>query len=771
VSAGLPQLARAADAAPAAAPVNTVETVVVTAERRRTDVQRTPLAITAVTGKQIDQSFVTTVAGLNASVPSLEVTKASGFENLVTIRGVGSETPENSLTTVPGVSLFIDGVYIANTISLDQTLFDIDTIEVLRGPQGSLYGQSSIGGAIIINTQQPKLGKYDGKIDFSAGDYSLFRERGEVNVPLGSTLALRASVQKYDHSGFTKDLALPGVTLDAAHDFSGKASLLWKPTDDFSATLTAQYYRSDQAGDAQKNITDPAPDPREVYQDFPGHFKLQTQLYHANLEWDLPWFTLKSVTAEQILQHTQQEDGSRSTYALLGQYDIVAAWNTTVHNFTEEFDILSPAGSALEWTAGAFYLTQTSHQYVAEFGNTGTAPDFPLILASAPIAEAFPHPSSAGALLSYGNDSHATRDSYSAFVQATYHVTPNLRVTAGGRINTDHYTDPSLNFNGFAPTVNNFVDHGQWQTVATWRAEVDYNVTPDNMVYASAARGYKPGGVNGSYGQVVIPPIFQPETNTAFEVGAKNYFLDRSLRVNAAAFYYLHKNFQYIEDDPVPFDAGISNIPRVHDYGVEFEASYTAMDNRLHVNASLALEKGEVVGNYKTIDSTVANYLEGPSFTGGNSDGFDAAHAYGACAFFAAYSSPACWAAVEATAINIKGKEPPAMPKVSGSISASYLFETAAGAFTPRVEVIYRGSEWARIFNDPALDKVGAYTVTNLDFEFVPNGTPLRLSIAATNVFNVNGVNSRYTDPFGIGQTSVQYIPPRQVIGTIAYSF
>ena len=96
------------------------------------------------------------MTGLNGTIPSLEITKASGFENLVTIRGVGSETPENSLTTVPGVSEFIDGVYIANTISLDQTLFDIDNIQVLRGPQGALYGESSIGGAIIINTKQPR---------------------------------------------------------------------------------------------------------------------------------------------------------------------------------------------------------------------------------------------------------------------------------------------------------------------------------------------------------------------------------------------------------------------------------------------------------------------------------------------------------------------------------------------------------------------------------------------------------------------------------------
>ncbi len=772
----LPLSARAetvlSGAAAVAASTHEVQEVVVTAERRSSDIQRTPLAITAVPAKALDQSFTNAIAGLNAVVPSLEITKASGFENLVTIRGVGSETPENSLTTVPGVSLFIDGVYIANTVSLDQTLFDIDQIEVLRGPQGALYGQSSIGGAISITSKQPQLKVLSGSGDFSAGDYNLFRERAEVNIPMGDDFAARLSVQKYDHDGFTKDAAIPGFKLDAAHDVSGKAALLWKPTDNFSATLTGQWYHSDQAGDAQKNINDPSPDPRVVNQDYPGHFKLTTQLYHLNMQWDLPWFTLKSVTAYQILEHVQREDSSRSTVALMNAaypgpygpllgYDDVAAWNTTVHNFTEEFDIMSPPGSKLEWIAGAFVLDQTGHQFVAEF--EGASVPTAAQLQVQPDIETNP-PSN----LAYGNDSHAVHQSYSAFAQATYHVTPSFRLTAGGRINLDYNRDPSFNFSAFGTS---FVANKSWDSVPTWRAEADYDLTPDNMVYASAARGYKPGGVNGSYGQFVIPPIFKPETNTAFEVGSKNFLFDKALRLNVSAFYYLHKDFQYIETDPVPFDGGISNIPSVHDYGVEFEAAYVGLEDRLHVNANLAFERGEIEGAYKTIDSTVANYLEGPDYTGGNSDGFDAAHAYGACAYYAAYGSPACWTAVKNMAVNIQSKTPPAMPTVSGSISASYTFDIPTGTLTPRVEVVYRGAEWARIFNDPALDRVPDYTVTNLNLEYAPTGGKLRLSLAATNVFNRAGINSRYTDPYGTGQTSQQYIPPRQIIGAIAYSF
>jgi iron complex outermembrane receptor protein len=727
----------------------TLETVIVTAERRGTDVQRTPDAITAVSAKALDQGFTTNIAGLNAEVPSLEVTKASGFENLVTIRGVGSGTPENGLTTVPGVSLFIDGVYIANTISLDQTLFDIDRIEVLRGPQGALYGQSSIGGAINLVTRQPRIGVYDASGDFSFGNYALMRERLETNIPIGDDMALRMSLQKYDHQGFTENVYLNGFRQDDAHDGSGKLAFLWKPTDSFSATLTAQLYKSNQHGDAQKNILDPEPDPRKITQDYPGHFSLTSQLYHLNLQWDLPSVSIRSVSAYQGLDHVQRQSSSRSTFAQLGQYDDVAAWNTHLHNYTQEFDIMSAPGSKLEWIVGAFALYQGSKQFIVEYQGT-TAPS------AADLAIPDDIVSSPPGNLAYGNLSHVLRRSYSLFGQATLHVTPKFRITAGVRGNDDYFKDNSLNFSAFGTStvVNTLKDR-----VTTWRVESDYDLTPDNMLYASYARGYKPGGVNGKNGQVVIQATFEPETNDAYEIGAKNYFFDRSLRLNIAAFYYNHKNFQYIEVDPIPFNSGIMNVPKVRDYGVEFEAQYAGMDNHLQLGATLALEKGEVIGPHYTIDSTVANaIINDPSFTS-------------PCAFGGAYYNPACWAAIVSAAKNIEGKEPPAMPKVSGSVSASYRFDLPTGALTARAQYTYRGELWARIFNEPDLDKVKSYGVTDLYFEYAPSGSHLRYSLTCTNLFDKAGVNSRFTDPYGTGQTSQQYIPPRQVIGTIAFAF
>ena len=725
--------------------------VVITADRRATDIQKTPTAITALPAVTLDKSFVTDVTGLNGRVPSLQSTKESGFENIITIRGIGSGTPENDLTTVPGVSLFEDGVYLVNTISLSQTLFDVDRVEVLRGPQGALYGQSSIGGAINIVTMQPQLNTFSSAVDVSGGAYDLVRARGWINVPLGDTLALRVSAQHFQHEGFTKDLAIPGFREDDADNTALKAALLWKPNDRFSATLTARTYRSDENGQAQKNINDPESSPWEIYQDFPSKSEITSQLYHLNMQYDFDAFSVRSVSGYQHLNARLAEDSSRSAVSLLGAYDNVARYDTKLDNYSEEFDILSKPGGKLDWIVGGFYLNQRSQQIINEF-ESGPTNFIPYTGDPADVETNPP------ANLAYGNDSHVKRESESVFGQATYHFTPSLRFTVGGRYNHDKLSDSSFNFQEPAFGPPNRANYSKSDSVPTWRAEVDYDATSTNLLYANAARGYKPGGVNGKNGQVVVPVTFKPETNTAFEVGSKNSFFDRSLRVNVAGFYYVYKGMQYIETDPIPFDGGISNIPSVHIYGVEAEANYVGMGDHLRINGNIALEDGMVEGDYFTIDSTVTNAIENQPYPS-------------PCAYNAIYYNPGCAAAVLAGEKNVRGSTPPAMPKVSGSVNASYAIDLPFGILTPRVELVHRGSEFARIFNEPGLDRVPAYTQTDLNIDFVPTGSKFRFAVTATNVSNVAGINSRYIDPYGTAQTSQQYIAPRQVIFTVGYTF
>ncbi len=727
--------------------------IVVTAERRSVDIQKAPIAITALSGDTLDKSFATTITSLNSTVPGLQATKTAGFESLVTIRGIGSGTPENSFTTSPGVSVFIDGVYIANTISLDQSFFDLKTIEVLRGPQGALYGQSSIGGAMNIITNQPVLEKFEVLGDFTVGNYSLFRERAAVNVPLGDKWAVRLSGQKFDHDGFTKNV-FNGQELDDLNEGSVKGAVLFQPTDTFKATLTGNYYIADQNGDAQKNIIDPTPGARRLSQDYWQEYQMETKSFNLNMEWQLPGFSVRSVSGFQGVSHSQMTDSDRSTFAVVGGYDHIAAWKTNTDTYTQEINLISEPGGKFDWVLGAFGLYSESNQFVVEYGGGFTQTPPPRTYPDDVITAFTPG-------LNYGNNSDGNRRSYALFGQGTYHVTDDFRITAGARWNQDYFKVDSLTGSAFSVgrTVLSYKEDNP-----TWRLVGEYDLTADNNIYASVSRGYKPGGVNGTFGQLVIPAQFDAETNDAFEIGSKNWFFDRTVRLNVAAFYYKHENFQFIETDPIPFVSGINNVPEIEDIGLEIEAQYISPDKKLVIGGNLTLQKGEVKGDFFTLNSELVQALEGTAIQSfGNG--------VGPCAFFQSYSSPACWAAVLATAQNVKGNSPPAAPEVSGAINASYRFDSALGSFTPRVEVVYRGEQWARIFNTAA-DKMDAYTVVNAGLEFLPSSNEnFRFTVTGTNLFDKDGINSRFIDPYGTFQISNQYIPPRQILGTVAFKY
>ena len=742
--------------APAAAPSAGLEEIVVTANRRTTDIQKTPLAITAIQADMLQKDNVNQLSDINGRVPGLEITKTSGYETVVSIRGVGLGTPENELTTSPGVATFVDGVYIANSISLDETLFDLDHVEVLRGPQGALYGQSSTGGALLLVTKQPVIDEFSGTAVVTLGDYNLHREQAELNVPISDQFAIRMSAQNYGHDGFTKDALLPNNDLDDANDVSGKIAALFKPTDDFKATLTTQFYSSDQDGEAQKNIKDPSPDPYVVNQDYPARFALNTNLTHLNLEWDLPLFTVKSVTAYQYLDHHQQEDSSRSAFSLIGAYDDVAGWNTHLQNFNEEFDILSNGDTDFDWITGVFALSQKTRQVVTEFECPNAvqffcvAPPTPAQLAASPGVEYHPPVN-----LVFGQDLRVDHQSYAWFAQGTYHILDDLRLTGGVRVNYDGYSANTYTFGATSLPI------GYWDLIPTWRGELDYDVTPTNMLYVSTARGYKPGGINSSNAEngkaVLATPTFNPETNTSFEIGSKNQFFDNSLRANFAAFYYIYRNMQYIATDPEEFAGGVENIPSTHVWGGEADIAYTGLQQRLHVNGTLSIEGGEVEGKYLAIDSTIQQHLIAT---------------VPACMYGGAFYNPACFKAEEGAAVNIAGNTPAQLPNVLASFALSYDLPVPTGTLSPRVEYIYRGTFEQRIFNQPGVDSVPAYSIVNLNFEYVPTDDDnLSVQFSVTNLLDKAGVNSRYTDPYGTFTTSQQFIPPRQILGTVSYSF
>lgn len=738
-AAGAAHAASGAEAAAAAASSDgTVQEVVVTAEKRQTTVQKAAVAITAVSSDLLQKDDIRRVNELNGEVPGLTVAKNGPYNQVVAIRGVGYDTGDNG-SSQPGVSFHVDGVYIARPDDLGVTFLDPVRVEVLRGPQGTVFGQASTGGAINVITAKPTTSGYNGYASASYGAYNLFKVNGALNVPVNDKVALRVAFDKTQHDGFSTETGLHDYKLDDENDYAGKVSLLLQPTSDLSLTLSAQGFRQSNHGAGMKSIYDPDPDPRHISQDFPNTYKLGFFLASADLEWNLPFATFKSLTAYQQSHNMDNVDNGRLSYSIIHRYDY-AYWNNSGHTVSQEFDLSSKAGGRVDWILGAFYMKENSSGRFYEFEGTDAHPTITFPTSQATLPYNF----------NYSVFTYYVRQTYAGFGQATVHITPWLRLTGGVR-----YTDETIH----SVTNTDFLLYKPLtflktsDSELTGKVELDADVTPANMIYGSWSRGFKPGGVNLNNDPVLAPQIFKPETVSAFEIGSKNRFLDNRLTVNMAGFFYDYKNFQYEEEDPIPYQGGVSNVPDAHIYGVEAEGDF-AITKSIRLTGNITRLKGNFTQNYVALDPSLAAAARAAA----------AALGYGP---YNAYTINA----VLAAARNTNGNPVPKTPDWQGSLALEDTADIYGGVLRSRVEFVYRGNFVYRIFDTAALDRVQSYGIWNLNFEYTPYQSKFTYSLTATNLFNKAGVETRYSNPFGSFTTDQQYIPPLQVFGTVRYAF
>ena len=232
--AGLIAVALALDSA-AQDRASPLEEMIVTAEKRSESLQDLSQAVTALSGEDVDNRNITSFVDLSSIAPGVTVAKNEGFKTVIAIRGVGNEANQNAIAN-PSVSYHLDGIYVASPFALHTDFMDLERIEVLRGPQGTLFGQNSTGGAINVITKAPDTEEFSGKADITTGNYNLVRARGSVNVPISDTVALRASAASHNHDGFSRNVTLD-QGLDQADSISARARLLWAPTDNLRFNL------------------------------------------------------------------------------------------------------------------------------------------------------------------------------------------------------------------------------------------------------------------------------------------------------------------------------------------------------------------------------------------------------------------------------------------------------------------------------------------------------------------------------------------------------
>ncbi len=713
--------------------------IVVTAEKREVTIQSAPIAITAVSGDLLKQRNVNELNDISGYVPGLNIAKSGGAERIITIRGIGYETAQNP-NTQPGVAFHIDGVYIAHVAALAQDLLDVDRLEVLRGPQGTVFGVTSTGGAINVITKKPVIGEESGTASLSYGSYNYLKANAAVNIPIADTLAMRAAIQYFRRDGYGYSIAVPGRSkyyLDDADNFGGRLALLWQPSSTFSALLEGQIFRADHAGPLQKNILDTTPGARVVAQDFPGKYKIDTSMVYLTLRQELGDFaTAKSITAYQYLDKNQSMDIDR--LADPNNFDNYPVWQDESKTFTQELSLSSPTGGKFEWTFGGFYLHQRALQKVLETTN--------------PFRALFVLPDGTG--VKFQSDAPFQHTSIAGYGQATVRPTDTLSLIAGLRYSWDKISAQPYQLYTVVPP------RSATSSALTGKVGVEYKVTPANMLYLTGSRGYKPTGLNFNNGAMVVGTSFKKETVNALEIGSKNEFFDRKFRFNVAGYYYWYNNFQFTAEDPLPYASGTANIPKTEIYGAEFEASVLPFPE-LRLDGTLSIGKGKFKSNYETIDAQTAGMIRAA----------EAAKLGCPPGVVGCYYIPSVIQAVRNGFQNVDGKQVPKMPGIQAQVSATYTKDIGSGVITLRGDMLHRGKFNYRLFAIAEFDRVPAYTIYNAFIEYAPHDKPWKLSFSAQNLTNALGINSRFADPYGAGSTSVEYIAPRQVYGTISFAF
>ncbi len=745
----------AAMALPPALAQSVLEEVVVTARKREVSLQDAAIAVSVLSGEDFDKSNVVRLDNFNGYVPGLVVAKNDGAGRVVTIRGIGWETAQN-LTTQPSVLSYIDGIYLANPLAMGMDLGDLERIEVLRGPQGTEFGQGATGGSINLVTKRPHFDQMEGSAELSYGTYNNLRGRVSINAPLSDTWAIRASAQKYRRDGFAEIEGgeLDGYDLDDADSFTAKLAALWQPSEDFSARAQVFIHDSDHGAAAQKNEYDPNPDTRELSQDYAGIFALEN--YNASLiiEWASPWgMTLKSLTGWQALKKEQSVDGDRlnenltyinSTGYAFNNWDVLPYWDNDSDAVSQEINI-SYLGERLEWTLGGYYLHHENFNDFLEATGPGPFTESPASLPRSQLnAQTLPPFQSH---LNFTEVRTVTREDYAFYGQATYRLNDKFAVTAGLRYQDEDQLDETSQFFGIFGDGRRETNDSK----VTWKAGVDAHLTEDNLVYGLVSTGWKNGG-SGSPG-IFKPDQFEPEEVTAYELGTRNNFLDGRLRLNITAFYYDHEHMQFTYEDPAPFAGGTWTIPQSEQYGIESELSWLLADN-WQLDGMLAWQDGKVKSDVFALDV----------------EDFRAA----LIPFQLGLFTPN---AVEErirmnNANNLKGNEPPKLADIMARVALTNTHVFADGSIlNSRVEYVHRGKFQARIFNHPRVDSVPNYDIFNLYFDYDVGNMPLSLSLSVTNVFDKNGINNIFTNPYGLWTTSYEYIPPREAIGSIKYSW
>ena len=716
-----------AQTAPAAAPAaptadaNSVAEVVVTAQFRQQNLQKTPLAITAVNAQMLEARNQTSLSDVTAQAPNVTLAPngaAFGSSMVAFIRGIGQT--DFNLALEPGVGIYVDDVYYPTLTGSLLDLLDLDRVEILRGPQGTLAGKNSIGGAIKLYSQKPN-GNDGGYVEATYGSLNRLNARGAGDFTLvPDKLYARISASTENHDGYVTryDYACthPGSNLPSQevgngctlghdgdqHVSNGRLALRWIATDRLELNLSGSVTQ-DNSGVQANTLLKVAPGslgtltyttgvngapvffgpqfiPTNAYSSYatysskacsvvfgcdpyaPVSVPPINHLLETNVDLTADYkltdtLNLKSITGYQYYNNQFAEQTDASPIGVE-----ILLQKQVHHSFTEELRLSGNWGKVLDYTVGGFYLDQN--------GGLNARVGLPWV----------------GFDFEHGPDS-TPATTKAVFADATWHIVDKLDLSGGVRYNdeTKDYTYFRHNADGTAitdPAGYNGILTGLSDTTAhfkgthtDYRLALQYQFTPDVMAYVDTATGYKGGGVDPR--PFVIPQAvsFAPETLTAYEGGLKMYLWDHKAKLNLAGFYNEYNNIQLTLTSCPNESFGSTAIPCALPANVG-NAHVTGFEAESEVHPLPGVELDGSV-SYLNFKYTTINNSQGP------------------------------------TGI-LLGMSTPYTPEWKWSLGAQYMIDMGGwGSLTPRVDVNYQSSEFTNPINDPAWNEIAGYTVAN----------------------------------------------------------
>lgn len=725
--------------------------VTVTARKFQENLQDTPVAVTALSGDALIQRQIFQTDKLTQVVPNLQFgTNAplagNNSSSQVFIRGIGQTDPTS--TVDPGVGLYVDDVYIGTAVGARMDLRDISNVQVLRGPQGTLFGRNTIGGTVLLSTTDPG-DEFGGSVRGGFGSDDLIDGFLALNVPMGDTLKARFTAGRRKQDGYVT--RPDGVDLGDTNTYTLTSKFIWKPADNFEARWLADYSNADEHGSPLvfASINTAATFPRVASADagcpgFNGNFAtlpavpnipdarcannfqgrgpfqnngtaplestLEAWGTSLNLTYDFTeMLSLKSISAYRNVRWTGARDADNTPLTILNTFYDVHGWQ-----WSQELQGIYRR-EALTGVVGAYYFKQRSDD----------------------IATVELNPPPPGVQRDSDNNV-VDNKSWAVFTQWTYNFTERLAATAGARYTEDDKGSYPDQYDFAAPSVKQVPL--QWYrdsfSAFTPSASVNYRWNDQAMTYVSYSEGFKGGGWNSHFNSVLTPQQqtalqeFKPEKAKSYEIGAKLDLFGDTLRLNLAIFDSRYTDMQVTYRGPAPAGVApfLTNAGKASIKGAEAELTWVPASG-WNIEASL----GHLESRIDRLDITPLAVIP-PGLQVGN--------------------------------------ELPYAPRWQGHIGLAYTIGTANLDITPRVDASYQSQTFFDATNTPEIAQHGGYSVLNASVVVGPVAGPWRVTVGANNatdkLYRVAGNSSLST---GSGYAEVAYARPREYFATINFNF